>query len=136
MLADMWSVGCVMAELLTGQVLFPGTDCILNSASSIQSSYFIPCTCLYTFHFYYVCEMILDQNVLDRDHLNRILQICGTPDPELMAKIESAPVSNIAPLSLSLSLSLFHSLTHSLTLSTHTQTHTLYLLLLTGSTIR
>ena len=28
-LADMWSVGCVMAELLTGQVLFPGSDCIL-----------------------------------------------------------------------------------------------------------
>ena len=22
----MWSVGCIMAELLTGQVLFPGTD--------------------------------------------------------------------------------------------------------------
>ena len=26
---DMWSVGCIMAELLTGQVLFPGTDRIL-----------------------------------------------------------------------------------------------------------
>lgn len=23
---DMWSVGCIMAELLTGQVLFPGED--------------------------------------------------------------------------------------------------------------
>ncbi len=23
---DIWSVGCIMAELLTGQVLFPGTD--------------------------------------------------------------------------------------------------------------
>ena len=22
----MWSVGCIMAELLTGQVLFPGSD--------------------------------------------------------------------------------------------------------------
>ena len=27
---DMWSVGCIMAELLTGQVLFPGTDRILK----------------------------------------------------------------------------------------------------------
>ena len=27
---DMWSVGCIMAELLTGQVLFPGTDRILT----------------------------------------------------------------------------------------------------------
>ena len=25
-LVDIWSVGCIMAELLTGQVLFPGQD--------------------------------------------------------------------------------------------------------------
>lgn len=23
---DIWSVGCIMAELLTGRTLFPGTD--------------------------------------------------------------------------------------------------------------
>ena len=27
---DLWSVGCIMAELFTGQVLFPGTDHILQ----------------------------------------------------------------------------------------------------------
>ncbi|XP_064400308.1 mitogen-activated protein kinase 14-like [Halichondria panicea] len=48
--ADIWSVGCVMAELLTGQTLFPGSDY--------------------------------------RDHLMKILQICGSPDEELMQKIE------------------------------------------------
>jgi len=48
--ADVWSVGCIMAELLTGQVLFPGGDY--------------------------------------KDHLTRILQICGTPDAEFMRKIE------------------------------------------------
>lgn len=26
---DIWSVGCIMAELLTGRTLFPGTDRIL-----------------------------------------------------------------------------------------------------------
>lgn len=26
---DIWSVGCIMGELLKGKVLFPGTDCIL-----------------------------------------------------------------------------------------------------------
>lgn len=26
---DIWSVGCIMAELLTGKTLFPGTDRIL-----------------------------------------------------------------------------------------------------------
>uniref|UniRef100_A0A8C9ZDV6 mitogen-activated protein kinase n=1 Tax=Sander lucioperca TaxID=283035 RepID=A0A8C9ZDV6_SANLU len=29
MTVDIWSVGCIMAELLTGQTLFPGTDRIL-----------------------------------------------------------------------------------------------------------
>lgn len=30
---DIWSVGCIMAELLTGRTLFPGTDRILFSAT-------------------------------------------------------------------------------------------------------
>jgi mitogen-activated protein kinase 1/3 len=32
---DMWSVGCVLAEMLSGQPLFPGRDCAVLS----------PCTC-------------------------------------------------------------------------------------------
>lgn len=28
---DIWSVGCIMAELLQGKALFPGSDCILGS---------------------------------------------------------------------------------------------------------
>ncbi|KAM8830374.1 mitogen-activated protein kinase 14B-like isoform 1-T1 [Synchiropus picturatus] len=31
MTVDIWSVGCIMAELLTGRTLFPGTDRILNA---------------------------------------------------------------------------------------------------------
>lgn len=27
---DIWSVGCIMAELLQGKALFPGGDCILG----------------------------------------------------------------------------------------------------------
>ncbi|XP_019864495.1 PREDICTED: mitogen-activated protein kinase 14-like isoform X2 [Amphimedon queenslandica] len=48
---DIWSVGCILAELLTGRVLFFGKNY--------------------------------------RDHLNTILQICGTPDEEMMSKIDS-----------------------------------------------
>uniref|UniRef100_A0A6Q2YI26 mitogen-activated protein kinase n=1 Tax=Esox lucius TaxID=8010 RepID=A0A6Q2YI26_ESOLU len=32
MTVDIWSVGCIMAELLTGRTLFPGTDRILSLA--------------------------------------------------------------------------------------------------------
>ena len=60
---DIWSVGCIMAELLTGQVLFPGNDHI--------------------------------------DQLTRILQVCGTPDREFLAKITSDTVNpSLLPHSL------------------------------------
>lgn len=32
----MWSVGCIMAELLTGQVLFPGSDHIDQLTKILQ----------------------------------------------------------------------------------------------------
>ncbi|XP_078402753.1 mitogen-activated protein kinase 14 isoform X3 [Cetorhinus maximus] len=48
---DIWSVGCIMAELLTGKTLFPGTDHI--------------------------------------DQLKLIMQLVGTPGPELLMKISS-----------------------------------------------
>ena len=35
-IVDMWSVGCIMAELLTGQVLFPGSDHIDQLTKILQ----------------------------------------------------------------------------------------------------
>lgn len=34
---DVWSVGCILAEMLSGKPLFPGRDCML----SIKNFYFI-----------------------------------------------------------------------------------------------
>uniref|UniRef100_A0A915I6I1 mitogen-activated protein kinase n=1 Tax=Romanomermis culicivorax TaxID=13658 RepID=A0A915I6I1_ROMCU len=48
---DIWSVGCIMAELTTGKTLFPGSDHI--------------------------------------DQLNRIMALVGTPNDELLAKMQS-----------------------------------------------
>nr|XP_012645001.1 mitogen-activated protein kinase 11 isoform X2 [Microcebus murinus] len=52
---DIWSVGCIMAELLQGKALFPGNDYI--------------------------------------DQLKRIMEVVGTPSPEVLAKISSEHVS-------------------------------------------
>uniref|UniRef100_A0A6Q2YHF2 mitogen-activated protein kinase n=1 Tax=Esox lucius TaxID=8010 RepID=A0A6Q2YHF2_ESOLU len=48
---DIWSVGCIMGELLKGKVLFPGNDYI--------------------------------------DQLKRIMEVVGTPTPDLLQKISS-----------------------------------------------
>uniref|UniRef100_A0A7N8XWZ1 mitogen-activated protein kinase n=1 Tax=Mastacembelus armatus TaxID=205130 RepID=A0A7N8XWZ1_9TELE len=36
MTVDIWSVGCIMAELLTGRTLFPGTDHLLQFNSAVN----------------------------------------------------------------------------------------------------
>ncbi|MBN3325835.1 MK14A kinase, partial [Atractosteus spatula] len=33
---DIWSAGCILAEMITGEVLFPGNDCILYLKSDID----------------------------------------------------------------------------------------------------
>uniref|UniRef100_A0A673XFG9 mitogen-activated protein kinase n=1 Tax=Salmo trutta TaxID=8032 RepID=A0A673XFG9_SALTR len=39
MTVDIWSVGCIMAELLTGRTLFPGTDRILSLPINMARNY-------------------------------------------------------------------------------------------------
>uniref|UniRef100_A0A671SVE6 mitogen-activated protein kinase n=1 Tax=Sinocyclocheilus anshuiensis TaxID=1608454 RepID=A0A671SVE6_9TELE len=51
---DIWSVGCIMGELLKGKVLFPGNDYI--------------------------------------DQLKRIMEVVGTPTPDVLKKISSEHV--------------------------------------------
>lgn len=43
---DIWSVGCIMAELLKGKALFPGNDCILPSRLSLTVSFLTVSHCL------------------------------------------------------------------------------------------
>uniref|UniRef100_A0A8B9GPR2 mitogen-activated protein kinase n=1 Tax=Astyanax mexicanus TaxID=7994 RepID=A0A8B9GPR2_ASTMX len=59
---DIWSVGCIMGELLKGKVLFPGNDYI--------------------------------------DQLKRIMEVVGTPTPDLLKKISSEHVRIIGSVDL------------------------------------
>ena len=83
---DMWSVGCIMAELLTGQVLFPGTDRILSNWISIHDI-------VHWQGYNEYLEISLTVWNLDIDQLTRILQLVGTPDQEYLSKISSDTVS-------------------------------------------
>ncbi|EGW01042.1 Mitogen-activated protein kinase 11 [Cricetulus griseus] len=64
---DIWSVGCIMAELIQGKALFPGNDCILGE----QGQAGVP---VYR---------------IDIDQLKRIMEVVGTPSPEVLEKISS-----------------------------------------------
>uniref|UniRef100_A0A182MXD3 mitogen-activated protein kinase n=1 Tax=Anopheles dirus TaxID=7168 RepID=A0A182MXD3_9DIPT len=78
---DIWSVGCIMAELLTGRTLFPGTDHIhqLNLIMEI----------LGTPNDEFMAKISSESEKNDIDHLTRVMFFCGAPNEELMQKITS-----------------------------------------------
>lgn len=83
---DIWSVGCIMAELLTGRTLFPGTDRILLDI------------CVYFHIITYLKKSNIEiyfsyKTFKDIQQLNLILEILGTPSNDLMQKISSESVS-------------------------------------------
>ena len=78
----MWSVGCIMAEMLTGRTLFPGTD---RKYYNFQI--------LIVFTFYNILSQCMYPFFLpDIDQLTRILTLCGTPNEDTLSKITSEEV--------------------------------------------
>ncbi|KAI1238565.1 hypothetical protein IHE44_0013300 [Lamprotornis superbus] len=85
---DMWSVGCIMGEMIKGAVLFPGTDRILPSSLSSPSRDFqpfpfqpLPTRLVLT----YLCSVPKE---LDIDQWNKVIEQLGTPCPEFMKKLQ------------------------------------------------
>ncbi|GAB5574388.1 mitogen-activated protein kinase 11 isoform X1 [Prionailurus iriomotensis] len=77
---DIWSVGCIMAELLQGKALFPGNDSGLGQCPKVWDLGAGKGLLLASGHF-------LSQ--ADIDQLKRIMEVVGTPSPEVLAKISS-----------------------------------------------
>uniref|UniRef100_A0A667FWR0 mitogen-activated protein kinase n=1 Tax=Lynx canadensis TaxID=61383 RepID=A0A667FWR0_LYNCA len=115
---DIWSVGCIMAELLQGKALFPGNDCIL--APGWVPFCWVGLRGCGTGPFWLVlpplpppprcrraglgqCPKVWDLGAgkgqllasghflsqADIDQLKRIMEVVGTPSPEVLAKISS-----------------------------------------------
>ncbi|CAJ0953944.1 unnamed protein product [Ranitomeya imitator] len=84
---DIWSVGCILGEMIKGGVLFPGSDRILPIGS--DNSPFTPQT-------YQECTNFLlhgkanEQGIQNTyiDQWNKVIEQLGTPCPEFMKKLQ------------------------------------------------
>lgn len=87
---DIWSVGCIMAEMITGKTLFKGNDRILNLWGAgggrvlpRPDGWVSPA----------LAPGCAPQLGADLDQLKEILKVTGTPPAEFVQKLQSADVS-------------------------------------------
>lgn len=78
-IVDIWSVGCILAEMITSRPLFPGADRKLDLCH-------IPIYFFLRIMTFFVCA--------DIDQLLKIMKLCGTPDDEFMSRITSQEARN------------------------------------------
>ncbi|CAL1286269.1 unnamed protein product [Larinioides sclopetarius] len=89
---DIWSVGCIMAELLTSKTLFPGTD-PMDQLIHIMSLVGTP-------DDHFLIKIMSEELTLifplkkNIDQLTRIMFLCGKPDEEFLEKINSEEARN------------------------------------------
>ncbi|KAG8512114.1 Mitogen-activated protein kinase 11, partial [Galemys pyrenaicus] len=109
---DIWSVGCIMAELLTGRTLFPGTDPLGQARLVIAFIRLKPPMCCFVTTLPRTCRcsggvgpsagqlsstalLCLLHPPLDIDQLKLILRLVGTPGAELLKKISSESIMRL-----------------------------------------
>uniref|UniRef100_A0A8C1MLM5 Stress-activated protein kinase JNK n=1 Tax=Cyprinus carpio TaxID=7962 RepID=A0A8C1MLM5_CYPCA len=87
---DIWSVGCIMGEMVKGSVIFQGTDRILFT---LVLCVYIPVSVLVieSFEFYvnlsFFTFISLTELISDIDQWNKVIEILGTPSLEFMNRL-------------------------------------------------
>lgn len=76
---DMWSVGCIFAQLLNGKPILPGK----TEVSGPSFEYFVSTTTLY-FDVVSAYSVLLKCVFLQSEQLNKIYELCGSPDENQM----------------------------------------------------
>ncbi|KAI4877628.1 hypothetical protein NFI96_022985, partial [Prochilodus magdalenae] len=82
---DVWSVGCIMAEMVRGSVLFPGTD---QANISLSLAFNSPSA----FCFIPVSNAVLFLTIQsqDIDQWNKVIEQLGTPSQEFLMKLNQS----------------------------------------------
>lgn len=99
---DVWSVGCIVAEMIRGSVLFPGTDRILSRVIGPSScphfvlregypasSLMLLETCwLVVWQPFVGCSFNVDAS--DIDQWNKVIEQLGTPSQDFLMKLNQS----------------------------------------------
>lgn len=87
---DIWSVGCIMGEMVKGGVIFQGTDRILFT---LVLCVYIPVSVLVIERFKFYVNLSpftfisLTELISDIDQWNKVIEILGTPPLEFMNRL-------------------------------------------------
>ncbi|KPP58597.1 hypothetical protein Z043_123563 [Scleropages formosus] len=95
---DVWSVGCIMAEMVRGSVLFPGTDRILNLYSIVFVCLRVSGLLTSPSMSFIKSESALADSVIrfrgntekNIDQWNKVIEQLGTPSQEFLMKLNQS----------------------------------------------
>lgn len=85
---DMWSVGCIFAELLNGKPILPGKTEVRLSSFEYGRCVLVQCALMM------FTRTLLKCLFLQNEQLNKIYELCGSPDENNWPGVSKMPWYN------------------------------------------